>query len=315
MAELGVGIFMMINYFRSVSAPSLQLGKRLSSPSLRLSHVAFFDPLHVGMSNVAHASSSGHDDVRKGAIAIGSAEKAGAKVIRHQLDPIDVLARSALARDQEYDQIPEDDFTTASLGEEIDFTLFPLAPGPYVMPYPFTDENFKDPDVCRRALDRTITPTELKSTESLLPLQLSNRISVLTALLTSHGTKSGNLGNTSTLEQYSGQDHNRIGEKMNHKNFGFDNLQIGCNWLHDVHTSACHRSGSLEVKGQLGEAEAAAARSSDELARTDAKLSDQALVVRDLENDLALERSKSQEYKDASTTVEHYFDDLSSEVT
>ncbi|GJZ70503.1 hypothetical protein Tco_0634053 [Tanacetum coccineum] len=29
-------------------------------------------------------------------------------------------------------------------------------------------------------------------------------------------------------------DHEGIGEKTNHKNFGFDNLQIGCNWLHDV---------------------------------------------------------------------------------
>ncbi|GJS16048.1 hypothetical protein Tco_0410520 [Tanacetum coccineum] len=30
-----------------------------------------------------------------------------------------------------------DDFATASRGEEIDLTLFPLAPGPYVIPYPF----------------------------------------------------------------------------------------------------------------------------------------------------------------------------------
>ncbi|GJV62610.1 hypothetical protein Tco_1473438 [Tanacetum coccineum] len=36
---------------------------------------------------------------------------------------------------------------------------------------------------------RTITPTELKRTESLLPLELSNRFSILSALLVSHGTK------------------------------------------------------------------------------------------------------------------------------
>ncbi|GJX37306.1 hypothetical protein Tco_0250609 [Tanacetum coccineum] len=91
-----------------------------------LSHVAFSDPSHVGVSNAARASSSGHADVRKGVAAIGSAGKAGAKVIRHQFDPMDVLARSALARDQEYDQIPKDNFATAFLGEEIDPPFFLL---------------------------------------------------------------------------------------------------------------------------------------------------------------------------------------------
>ncbi|GJR44028.1 hypothetical protein Tco_1312131 [Tanacetum coccineum] len=94
--------------------------------------------------------------------------------------PLDTLARSALARDEEYDQIPEDEFATASRGEEIDLTFFPLAPGPYVMPYPFEGDSsheynqqqwdgphapednilckeiFKDPDVCKKDLDRTI---------------------------------------------------------------------------------------------------------------------------------------------------------------
>ncbi|GJX32068.1 hypothetical protein Tco_0241923 [Tanacetum coccineum] len=69
-----------------------------------------------------------------------------------------------------------------------------------------------------------------------------------------------------------------------------------------------------ELKGQLAEAEAAA-RSSDELACTDAKLSDQALVVSDLQNILALERSKSQEYRDTASAAEHRFDDLRSEST
>nr|GEV25365.1 hypothetical protein [Tanacetum cinerariifolium] len=35
---------------------------------------------------------------------------------------------------------------------------------------------FKDPDMCRKALDQTITPAELRMTESLLPLELLNRI-------------------------------------------------------------------------------------------------------------------------------------------
>nr|GEY47822.1 hypothetical protein [Tanacetum cinerariifolium] len=33
-------------------------------------------------------------------------------------------------------------------------------------------------------------------------------------------------------------DHIEIGENTNHENFSFDNLQIGCNLLHDVQTSA-----------------------------------------------------------------------------
>nr|GEW37541.1 reverse transcriptase domain-containing protein [Tanacetum cinerariifolium] len=45
------------------------------------------------------------------------------------------LARSALAWDAEYDQILDDDFGTATCGEEIDLTLFPLVPGPYHIPY------------------------------------------------------------------------------------------------------------------------------------------------------------------------------------
>ncbi|GJW77883.1 hypothetical protein Tco_0139565 [Tanacetum coccineum] len=72
---------------------------------------------------------------------------------------------------------------------------------------------------------------------------------------------------------------------------------------------------TLEKHEKLAEAKVVAARSSNELARTDAKLSDLALIVRDLENDLAFERSKYQRYRDASTTAEHCFDDLRSKVT
>ncbi|GJW25963.1 hypothetical protein Tco_0039774 [Tanacetum coccineum] len=55
-----------------------------------------------------------------------------------------------------------------TLGEEIDLTLFPLALGPYRMSYPFTEG--EDPDICKRALDRTITLAELERTECLSPL-------------------------------------------------------------------------------------------------------------------------------------------------
>ncbi|GKC10408.1 hypothetical protein Tco_1007190 [Tanacetum coccineum] len=175
--------------------------------------VAFSDPSHVGTSN---ASSFDHDDVQKGAVAIGATGKAQAEVIHQQLDPMDVLAQSTLAYDHEYDQIPNDDFSIATLSEEIDLTLFSLAHGPYYMSYSFADgegsdppkytreewdgphapeanilykEIFKEPEVCKRAFDRTITPIKLKRTESLLPLQMSNRMSVLAALLASHSTE------------------------------------------------------------------------------------------------------------------------------
>nr|GEX60850.1 hypothetical protein [Tanacetum cinerariifolium] len=37
-------------------------------------------------------------------------------------------------------------------------------------------------------------------------------------------------------------DHDGIDENTNHEDFGLNNLQIGCNLLHDAHTSMCHRS-------------------------------------------------------------------------
>nr|GEZ27049.1 hypothetical protein [Tanacetum cinerariifolium] len=48
---------------------------------------------------------------------------------------------------------------------------------------------FKDPNVCQKALDQTITPAELKRTESLLSLDLANCFKVLSALLISHGVE------------------------------------------------------------------------------------------------------------------------------
>ncbi|GJV47961.1 hypothetical protein Tco_1438173 [Tanacetum coccineum] len=243
---------------RAASAPLLRLGKRLGSPP-----------------NVVLASSYGPAFIQKGIVVVGSSGKVGLC----QLDPMDALARGAFARDQDYDQIPEDDFATASLGEEIDLTLYPLTPGPYVMSYPFVNaeggvsheytrqqwdgsnapeenilckEIFKDLDVCRRALDRTITPAKLKRIESLSLVQLSNRMNFLTALLASHGVEMNSL--YSALVAL----NTRLREKFSAKRVMFLNFVL---------------------------------RSSDELARTNAKLSDQALVVRDLRNELSLESS------------------------
>ncbi|GKF76764.1 hypothetical protein Tco_0229234, partial [Tanacetum coccineum] len=196
---------------RVVSAPKPCLGKRLGAPpSIVVASVS--EPSHIGTS--APACTSSRSLSLGGVVASGRVGKSMAQmgeVMRRQMDPLDCLAQSALARDAEYDQIPDDDFGTATHGEEIDLTLFPLAPSPYHMPYPYegvssplytreewnrhyTPESnilckdiFKDPDVCRKALDRTITPAELRRTKSLLPLELSNHVKVLSALLVSHG--------------------------------------------------------------------------------------------------------------------------------
>ncbi|GJV01747.1 hypothetical protein Tco_1335316 [Tanacetum coccineum] len=156
------------------------------------------------------------------------------------------------------------------------------------------NEIFKDPDVCRRALDRTITPAELKKTESLLLLELLNRMSVLTTLLTSHGTEMNSRYTSLVASKV------RSREKLKRK----------IPSLGDVSFEEFRK-----LKVQLVEAIAAVARSSDELAQTDAKLSDQALVVRNLQNYLALVKSKSQEYKDAAVIAERRFDGLKYEVT
>nr|GEW12176.1 hypothetical protein [Tanacetum cinerariifolium] len=61
-------------------------------------------------------------------------ESLGFEDVRRCSNPLDTLARSALSRDAEYDQILEDDFVFASRGEEIDMTFFPIAPGLNVIP-------------------------------------------------------------------------------------------------------------------------------------------------------------------------------------
>nr|GEU31571.1 hypothetical protein [Tanacetum cinerariifolium] len=134
-------------------------------------------PSHIRTS--VRTSTSGH-----GFAAGGFARKSGAEDVRCYVDMLDALAHSALSHDAVYDEILEDDYATASRSEEIDLTFFPLAPSPYVIPYPF-DGKYSPPYT--RALDRTITPAKLRRTESLLPLELLNRVSVLSALIISHG--------------------------------------------------------------------------------------------------------------------------------
>ncbi|GJU62342.1 hypothetical protein Tco_1244177 [Tanacetum coccineum] len=197
------------NSSRAAYFPNLRYSKRLGSPPPRLSNTAPSDPYYAGTSNVSNASSFDHVDTRRGTVPVGVAGKAQAEVM-------DLLAQSALARDHEYDNIPDNDFSSTILSEEIEITLFPLAHGPYYMPYPFAEgegssppkytreewdephapeanilakEIFKDPSICMLAFDRTVTLAELERTESMSLLHLSNRMDVLTALLVSHGTE------------------------------------------------------------------------------------------------------------------------------
>nr|GEU67520.1 hypothetical protein [Tanacetum cinerariifolium] len=216
-------------------------------------------------------------------------------------DLLDSLVRSALACDVEYDQIPEDDFGTANRGEEIDLTLFPLTRGPYQ-----TNSN-----VCGKALDWTITPTELKITESLLLLDLSYCFNVLSALLVSHGAElnSGYKGLVTV--------RNHLWEKFDQKacyvklfrlevttlDGKLDRMQKDCDALGQENRELCSQKDAASDKVKELQTEHTDARVAnigllEELSQTDAKLSNQALVVRDLQNQLALEKAKSQGYKD-----------------
>ncbi|GJT23131.1 hypothetical protein Tco_0893068 [Tanacetum coccineum] len=112
----------------AASAPTPRLGKRLGAPP-SMAVVSASGPSHVGTS--VHASTYGHSFSLGGAAVSGQAGKSRVEVVRRQMDSLDSLARSALARDVEYDPILKDDFGTATHGKEIYLTLFSLALGPY----------------------------------------------------------------------------------------------------------------------------------------------------------------------------------------
>ncbi|GJR95243.1 hypothetical protein Tco_0267417 [Tanacetum coccineum] len=106
-------------------------------------------------------------------------------------------------------------------------------------------------------------------------------MNVLTALLASHSVEMNSLypALVSTLEKK----HEEVQQDWN----ALDQENKELRSLGNASSEEVRK-----LRAQLAEAEAVAARSSDELARTDAKLSDQALVVRDLQNELSLERSE-----------------------
>ncbi|GKD43815.1 hypothetical protein Tco_1268460, partial [Tanacetum coccineum] len=261
-------------------APIPRLCKRLGAPP-SMAVVIASKPSHVGTS--VHASTFGRSLSLEGAIVSG--------------------------------HILEDDFGTATRGEEINLTLFPLTPGPYQMSYPYEGASsppytreewndrhapeanilckdiYKDPDVCRKSLDRTITPAKLKRTESLFPLDLANRFNVLSALLVSHGAEL-NSRYTSLVTVW-----NRIQEKFDRK-AGYvkvlrskvtnlagklERMQKDCNaWvqenmqLHSQKDAASDKVKELQI--ELTDARVASIGLSEELSQIDAKLSDQDVV-------------------------------------
>ncbi|GJZ02067.1 hypothetical protein Tco_0520028 [Tanacetum coccineum] len=175
------------------------------------------------------------------------------------MDPLDFLARSALARDAEYDQILNDDFGTATRG---------------------------------KALDQTITSAEFRRTESLLPLELSNRVNVLSVLLVSHGYEL----NSRYANLVSSKAH--LQEKFNKKKWDIKLLRLEVTSLDSNLENLQRGYDTLGQENRELHSQRDAA-SEEELTRTDAKLSEKALTVRGQQNRLVLEKSKSQEYKDA----------------
>nr|GEU56883.1 hypothetical protein [Tanacetum cinerariifolium] len=295
---------------RVASAPTPRLGKGLGDPP-SMAVVSASGSSHVRTS--VHDSTFGRSFSLGGAAVSGHARKSEAEVVRHRMDPLDSLACSALARDVEYDQIPEDDYGTATRGASSPPYTKEEWNGLHV-----SEDNilckdiFKDPDVYMKALDRTITPAELKRTESLLPLDLSNRFNVLSALLVSHGAELNS--------RYTGLviARNRLQEKFDRKagyvkvlclevttlDGKLEMMQNDCDALGQENSEMRSQKDVAsdkvkELHTELTEARVASIGFSEELSKTDAKLSDQALVVRDFHNQLALEKAKSQGYKDA----------------
>ncbi|GJR98462.1 hypothetical protein Tco_0270636 [Tanacetum coccineum] len=235
-----------------------RLGKRLVAAS-SAAVVSASELTHAR--TLAPASTSGRSLSLGGAVVSGRVGKSRAEVMRRQMDSLDCLARSALARDAEYGQILYDDFGTATRGEEIDLTLFPLAPGPYRMPYPY--EGVSSPLYTREEWDGPYAPESNILTESLLSLELSNRVNVLSALLVSHG------------------------------------YELNSRYTNLVSSRARLQEKFEQKKGDVKLLRSKVTSLDDKLEKlTDAKLSDQDLIVRDLQNELALEKSKFQGYND-----------------
>nr|GEY51657.1 hypothetical protein [Tanacetum cinerariifolium] len=122
---------------RVISSPTPRLGKRLDAP-----------PFIYVVSLLV--------------VVLGSSRLKG-EVMRRQMDPLDYLAHIALAREDEYDQILDDDFGTATHG---------------VSSLLYTREEWNIPHA---------PESNISCKDIFKDLDLSNRVNVLSALLVSHG--------------------------------------------------------------------------------------------------------------------------------
>ncbi|GJT45742.1 hypothetical protein Tco_0954457 [Tanacetum coccineum] len=183
---------------RVISAPILRLGKKLGAPP-SIVVVSASEPSLVGTSAPASTSS-------RSVVASSRVRNSGAEVMRRQMDPLDCLARSALARDAK--------------------------------------------PIFRRSLIRR------KGILSCFVRRFENLQRGYDAL---------------------GQENREL---RSQRDVAFEEIR--------------------KLRSQLTDAKTTSVSLSEELTQTDAKLSEQALTVRDLQNELVPEKFKSQEYKDVA---------------
>ncbi|GJW28616.1 hypothetical protein Tco_0045491 [Tanacetum coccineum] len=131
------------------------------------------------------------------------------------LSPLDIdVGADDIASDGNVDSY-FDARVSNTAGDVLERDLLPFVPGPYYIPYPFDEgsgsesppytrddweeihgvnlglrqkELYKDPKVCRTALDRFPTPAETHRLRELSSVELSDRMSVLQCQLITHGS-------------------------------------------------------------------------------------------------------------------------------
>ncbi|GKC91711.1 hypothetical protein Tco_1152360, partial [Tanacetum coccineum] len=274
---------------RTASVQSLRSGKMLSPPPPGSSNIAPFELNCAGTSNAPNAPSPFDGDVGRGTAPVDAAEGARMDKIRRSSEHMDLFVESALCHDYEHDDLPSDD----------DFSFPTLA-------------------LVLLALDRTITPAKLERMKAMSPLKFSNWMNVLTSLLVSYATEfnvryTSIASSTAKLQEkvkFKIDHLNKLWSEFSNLKGKYEKSQEECRGRdqenRDLHASNHALSDEIKsLKDQVAEAEVTVARSADK----------QVLVMRDLENKLVFQESKTQKYKDMAAAVKQRFGDLRSDVT
>nr|GEX75237.1 hypothetical protein [Tanacetum cinerariifolium] len=261
---------------------------------------------------LAHASTSGRSLALGGSSVGGFVRKFGVEAMRRQMDPLDALARSALSRDAEYDWIPKDDFGITTRGEEIELTLFHIASGPYQMSYLnegvssplYTKEEWDGPHAPKRGLSLCFHwSCRIVLMSLVLRWFLMTRYTDLVAskvrLQDKFDRKKGDV--KLLRSEVTSLDNKLENVQRDYDALGHENRKL-CSQIDVAYEEV------KKLQSQLADARVASVGLTKELVQTDEELSKQALTVRDLQNELALEKSRSHGYKNA-------VDKLSMEVT